>query len=254
MTAQPSALPHVQRWLEVGVLAEGQHADEQVDLGGLVGDRVDESLAERRSGPTHLAVLAGLVSEALREAVGDCPAAVVAAELRVAHGHLAGSAAPLPGLVVEQPQVDVHFGHLLDVLPADVPLGCDVEDLAADSIDIWCVLVVILLDSPRSRSSIIGFALVFLVICVLLPYNRLHGVTIARTVSGDTRSRSGRYGLSEIANMAADTETAKRALSCLWPQQVSCADFGNQRRAQNFRLSGDLSLNPFTDGMSIGYD
>ena len=162
MAAKPGPLPHVQRRLEVGVLAEGKHADEQVDLGYLAGDRVDEPPAERRPGPVHLAGLAGLVLDALREAVGDRPAAVVAAELRVAHGHLAGSAAPLPVLVVEQPQVDAHSGHLLvdvlpvrlleralahvpfrveeavdlvvrhlpDVTPADVPLGCDVEDLA----------------------------------------------------------------------------------------------------------------------------
>lgn len=118
MAAEPGPLPHVQRRLEVGLLAERQHADEQVDLGRLAGDRVDEPPAERRPGPVHLAGLAGLVLDALREAVGDRPAAVVAAELRVAHGHLAGSAAPLPVLVVEQPQVDAHSGHLLvDVLP-----------------------------------------------------------------------------------------------------------------------------------------
>ena len=162
VAAEPGALPHVQRRLEVGLLAERQHADEQVDLGDLAGDRVDEPPAERQPGPVHLAGLAGLVLDALREAVGDRPAAVVAAELRVAHGHLAGSAAPLPVLVVEQPQVDAHPGHLLvdvlpvrlleralahvpfrieeavdlvvrhlpDVTPADAPLGSDVEDLA----------------------------------------------------------------------------------------------------------------------------
>ena len=60
--------------------------------------------------------------DALREVPGARPAAVIAAELGVAHDHGAGSPAFLPVLVVEKPQVDSRLGRLLvHVIPVGFP-------------------------------------------------------------------------------------------------------------------------------------
>ena len=46
----------------------------------------------------------------------------------------------------------------------------------------------------------------------LLLRGSLHGVTIARRATGDTHSRTGRYGLSETVVCEDDAESAKRVL------------------------------------------
>lgn len=112
VAAQPGPLPHVQRGLEVRPLAEGQHADEQVDLGCLAGGRVDDAAPHRRPAPVDLARDPRLVLYALGQAVGGHVVAVPLAEPRVAHRHRTGPGAPVPVLVVQEPQVHAHLRHL----------------------------------------------------------------------------------------------------------------------------------------------
>lgn len=64
-----------------------------------------------RRRPIDLAGLTCFVLHALRKAAGDRPVAIVAAELGVAHGHLACPMTSVLVLVVEQPQVDADSGH-----------------------------------------------------------------------------------------------------------------------------------------------
>ena len=61
---------------------------------------------------------AGLALDALREAVRCGPVTVVAVELGVTHGDLAGPAAPLLLLLAKRLQVDVGLRHLrMRVIP-----------------------------------------------------------------------------------------------------------------------------------------
>lgn len=162
VAAQPGALPHVQRRLEVGLLAEREHADEQVDLRGLPGDRVHQPPADRRAGPVDLARHARLVLDALGQVVRRGVVAVALAEPGVAHGDHVPARALRLVLVVQQAQVDadlrhlgVHVGpvgllegalvhvavgveqlvdllvpHALHPVPGDAAIVCDVEHLA----------------------------------------------------------------------------------------------------------------------------
>jgi hypothetical protein len=134
VAAQPGSLLHVQGRLEVGLLAERQHADEQVDLRDLASRGVDQPLADGRSRPVDLAGLPGLALDSLGEVAGCRPVAVLAAELGVAHGDRALATAAFLVLVVEQSKVDPDLRHLLVNVPpvgllehalAHVPVGIE---------------------------------------------------------------------------------------------------------------------------------
>jgi hypothetical protein len=118
MAAQPGALLHVQRRLEVRLLAEREHAHEQVDLRHLAGRGVDEPLADRGAGPVHLAGDPRLVVDPLGEAVHLHVPGVALAEARVAHRDRVLAPAPVDIFVVQQAQVHAHLGHLpVDIAP-----------------------------------------------------------------------------------------------------------------------------------------
>lgn len=118
VAAQPGPLPHVQRRLEVRVLAERQDAHEQVDLGDLARRRVDDAPADRRARPVDLARHPGLVLDALRQVVGHGVVAVALAEPGVAHRDLVLTGAPGLVLVVQQAQVHADLRQLrVDVGP-----------------------------------------------------------------------------------------------------------------------------------------
>ena len=108
VAAQPGALLHVERLLEIRFLVERQDAYEQVYLRRLSGRRVDRALSKRRPRPAHLARRPGFVLDALGEAVGDDVGAVPLAELRAPHGDIASASALGFVLVVKQAQVDAE--------------------------------------------------------------------------------------------------------------------------------------------------
>lgn len=160
--AQPGPLLHVERRLEVGLLAEREDSHEQVYPRHLASRGVHEPLADGGSGPVDLARHAGLVLNALGEVVRGHVIAVALAEPRVPHrdhvppgavglvlvvqeaqvhadiGHLLVDVVPvglvehaLPHVPVRVEQaVDLVLGHVLDVRPRDASLGRDVEHLA----------------------------------------------------------------------------------------------------------------------------
>lgn len=112
VAAQPGALPHIQRRLEVGLLAEREHADEQVDLRDLPGDRVHQPPAVRRAGPVDLARHARPVLDALGQVVRRGVVAVALAEPGVAHGDHVPARALRLVLVMQQAQVEADLRHL----------------------------------------------------------------------------------------------------------------------------------------------
>lgn len=118
VAAQIGLLLHVEGRLDVRLLAERQHIDERVCLGGFARDGIDQALAQRRPRPVDLVKTAHFVLDALNRIIGDGPLPVVSAELGVAAQRLAAAPACAFVFVVQKPQVDADACRLLvDVVP-----------------------------------------------------------------------------------------------------------------------------------------